>query len=88
MFADSNHYSGSMLRQHKFLTALIEKLDSKEKCEEVLKEIESIRQIITEPANIVIHMAANIDHLACKVGDLEKPWKNLLPAAKTSSKKK
>ncbi|KAJ9588208.1 hypothetical protein L9F63_018429, partial [Diploptera punctata] len=85
---DSNHYSSSMLRQHKFLTAVIEKLESKEKCEEVLKEIESVRQIITEPTNIVIHMAANLDHLASKVGDLVGPWKNVLHSDKTPCQKK
>lgn len=85
---DSNHYSSSMLRQHKFLTALIEKLDSKEKCEHVLNEIKSVHQIITDPASIVIHLAANVDQLANKIGDLVQPWRNVLPADKVAEKKK
>ncbi|PNF33802.1 Uncharacterized protein C05D11.1 [Cryptotermes secundus] len=85
---DSNHYSSSMLRQHKFLTALIEKLDSKEKCEHVLNEIKSVHQIITDPSSIVIHLAANVDQLANKVGDLVQPWRNVLPADKVAEKKK
>jgi hypothetical protein len=77
-----------MLRQHKFLTALIEKLDSKETCEEVLSEIEYVRQIITDPANIVIHLSANVDQLANKIGDLVQPWREVLPANKVVKKKK
>lgn len=77
-----------MLRQHKFLTALMEKLDSKEKCEHVLNEIKSVHQIITDPASIVIHLAANVDQLANKVGDLVQPWRNVLPSDKVAEKKK
>jgi hypothetical protein len=77
-----------MLRQHKFLTALIEKLDSKEKCREVLNEIEAVRLIITDPANIVIHLAADVDRLADKLGDLVQPWRKVLPADKVAVKKR
>jgi hypothetical protein len=77
-----------MLRQHKFLTALIEKLDSKVKCERVLNEITTVHQIITDPASIVIHLAANVDQLADKVGDLVQPWRNVLPADKVAEKNK
>ena len=77
-----------MLRQHKFLTALIEKLDTSTTCEQVLKEIEAVRQHITDPTNIVVHMAAHVDQLASRVGDLVQPWGNMLPADKTPFKKK
>jgi hypothetical protein len=77
-----------MLRQHKFLTALIEKLDSKEECEHVMNEINTVHRIITDPANIVIHLAANVDQLANKVCDLVQPWRNILPADKVAEKKK
>ncbi|XP_069695441.1 uncharacterized protein C05D11.1-like [Periplaneta americana] len=82
---DSNHYSSSMLRQHKFLSALMERL---EQGEQVLCEIEAVRQIITDPCNIVIHLAANVDQLVSKLGDPVEPWKKVLPVGKTAVKKK
>ncbi|GLH01355.1 Presequence protease, mitochondrial [Gryllus bimaculatus] len=85
---DSNHYASSMLRQHQFLTSLIEKLDSEETQREVLDEIDQIRRLITNPENLVIHLATNIDQLVSKIGDPVKPWLNLLPGDSTVIKKK
>ncbi|XP_067002472.2 uncharacterized protein C05D11.1 [Anabrus simplex] len=84
---ESNHYSSSMLRQHKFLTSLIEKLESKDSCQEVLDEIESIRNIITDPENMVIHMSTNVEKLVSECGDPVKPWSALLPSNKNPVKK-
>jgi hypothetical protein len=77
-----------MLRQHKFLAAVIESMDSRTRCQYVLDEIEVVLKIITDPASIVIHLAANVDQLADKVGDLVQPWRNVFPPDKVAKKKK
>lgn len=58
---ESNHYSVSVLRQHKFLTKLLEQLNSPEDAPRVIENLETIRKILTHPKNIVVHLAANCD---------------------------
>ncbi|XP_046995924.1 uncharacterized protein C05D11.1-like isoform X1 [Schistocerca americana] len=84
---ESNHYSAGMIRQHKFLTSLIEKLDSREKCSEVINEMEKARQLLTDPGNMVVHLSTNVDQLVTKYPDPVKPWEKLLPEDKTPAKK-
>lgn len=73
-----------MIRQQKFLTSLIKKLESEDGCNEVLKNIELVRQKITSPENMVVHLATNVDKLQMKFPDLLKPWEELLPTDKVS----
>lgn len=76
--ADSNHYNCNMLRQHKFLTALVEKLDSAEECAKVLSDLEEVRQVITDPRHMVVHLAANVDQLGNSCQDPAQLWKQML----------
>nr|CAD7597482.1 unnamed protein product [Timema genevievae] len=73
----SNHYSSSMLRQHKFLTSLLERLESPALSQKVLQELEEVRAVLTQPANIVVHLAADVDKLP---GDPADPWAQMLPS--------
>uniref|UniRef100_A0A8D8XF76 Uncharacterized protein C05D11.1 n=1 Tax=Cacopsylla melanoneura TaxID=428564 RepID=A0A8D8XF76_9HEMI len=60
---ESNHYSISLLRQHKFLTKVLEQLSSPEQTKEVISQLEQIRITLCHPKNVVVHMAANCDAL-------------------------
>ncbi|KAJ1519883.1 hypothetical protein ONE63_004123 [Megalurothrips usitatus] len=64
---ESNHYAASLLRQQKFLTTLIEKLGNPEDAKAVVADLEKVRQIITSPSNIVLHMASNLNDLPTSV---------------------
>ncbi|XP_046735682.1 uncharacterized protein C05D11.1-like [Diprion similis] len=85
---DSNHFSSSMLRQHKFLTEVIERLNNSATQDEVLKEIESVRKTLTTSENMVFHMAVNVDKLAGHVSNIYQPWEVLLPQGNNPSKSK
>ncbi|XP_063241639.1 uncharacterized protein C05D11.1-like [Bacillus rossius redtenbacheri] len=76
---ESNHYNASMLRQHKFLTGLMERLDDPETAQAVLAELEAVRQVVTEPSGMAVHLAADVDSLAAGRPDLPGPWRGLLP---------
>lgn len=87
-FSESNHYSSSVLRQHKFLTTLMERLNKPEECDKVIAELESVRQIVTDPSYMVVHLAANLDLLATKYANPAELWNQLLPRGKASIKNK
>lgn len=50
-----------MMRQQKFLTEFLENIKSDP--DKVLSTIEELRQVITQPSNIVLYLAANLHHL-------------------------
>lgn len=60
---ESNHYAASLLRQQKFLTTLIEKLGNPDDAKVVIADLEKVREIITAPKNLVLHLAANMEDL-------------------------
>lgn len=62
-FTESNHYAASLLRQQKFLTTIVEKLGTEEGSKAVISDLEKVRQIITSPNNVVLHLAANLENL-------------------------
>lgn len=72
---DTNQRCNGMLRQQKFLTNLLEKLES-EKSYEVVDSMVRIRSIISDPANLVLYFAGGLDQLKCPV----KVIKDFLPA--------
>ncbi|KAL1123834.1 hypothetical protein AAG570_001605 [Ranatra chinensis] len=76
---DSNHYATSVLRQYKFLTAMLESLEDEAKAPDVLSDLEALREVITRPQNMVVHMVANLDILSKLYPDPAKVWSNLLP---------
>ena len=55
------------MRQQKFLTSLIEKLGTEDGSKAVTSDLEKVRQIITSPNNVVLHLAANLEDLPIHV---------------------
>ncbi|XP_055703714.1 uncharacterized protein C05D11.1-like isoform X2 [Phlebotomus papatasi] len=70
----SNVQLSSMLRQHKFLTGLLERLDTPEGSVAVVEDLNRVRNIITRAENVAIHVAADWARLAEIVPDLNAPW--------------
>jgi len=60
----SNHYSSSLIRQQKFLERLIASPEG------VVETLTSLRDLMTSPDVLSLHMAADIDSLP----DLKTPW--------------
>ncbi|XP_033646112.1 uncharacterized protein C05D11.1-like [Asterias rubens] len=67
----SNFYVASMMRQHKFLSGMVTRLDKDP--EGVIKEVNELRDLLTSPSNLRIHMAADMKKLK-EVGDAQLPW--------------
>lgn len=74
---DSNVQFSSMLRQHKFLTIILEKLEKPETAQHVIDDLNKVRDIITDAKNVAIHVAANWKRLSCLPTDLATPWMRL-----------
>ncbi|RZF32151.1 hypothetical protein LSTR_LSTR004014 [Laodelphax striatellus] len=73
----SNHYAVSVLRQDAFLNSIVKRLATADGASAVKKEIESVLKTITNPDNVVIHVACDLDKLAAKVKDPISHWKQL-----------
>jgi len=65
----------NILRQQKFLTNMLERLNSEPT--KVTKELEDIRCKITKPGGITIHMATNVKKLSSLIDPIQ-PWVNFL----------
>ncbi|XP_023340158.1 uncharacterized protein C05D11.1 [Eurytemora carolleeae] len=78
----SNIYNASILQQQTFLKDVLKKLDSTP--EKVVERLENIRQSLTKPSNMMVHMAADLDNIRSQ-GNAEKPWSKLLPTGHTSN---
>ncbi|XP_054283976.1 uncharacterized protein C05D11.1-like [Macrosteles quadrilineatus] len=76
---ESNHHTASVLRQHKFLSQLLDRLNSPEECDRVVAEIDQVRKMVTHPSNMVVHLAANLDTLAARFPNPGSLWGQLLP---------
>uniref|UniRef100_A0A1B0CSX6 Putative zn2+-dependent endopeptidase insulinase superfamily protein n=1 Tax=Lutzomyia longipalpis TaxID=7200 RepID=A0A1B0CSX6_LUTLO len=72
---ESNVQLSSMLRQHKFLTGLLERMDTSEGRLQLW--MISIGYEITRAKNIAIHVAADWMRLAEIAPDLNDPWKEI-----------
>lgn len=59
---ESNVYSNGILVQSKFLTDIIQKLNS-ETSNEVLEVLETLRKILTEPKNVILYIAGSLDNI-------------------------
>ncbi|KAK2579672.1 hypothetical protein KPH14_011595 [Odynerus spinipes] len=84
---DSNYYASSLLRQQKFLTKMIERLNDESSEQEVKAEIESVRKILTSTRNMVLYMAANVDKLAAEVDNVYAPWNDFFSDMDITEKK-
>lgn len=88
---DSNVRCSSMLRQHKYLTALLEQLDAGVEsaepdldastvsagAEKIIEQLNGLRAIITRPQNMAVHVAADWKRMAALDVDLTGPWATL-----------
>ncbi|KXJ72958.1 hypothetical protein RP20_CCG016849 [Aedes albopictus] len=84
---DSNVRVSSLLKQQKFLSALIEQLDSEQGAEKVINKLNKVRDIITRPENLGLHIAADWEEMAKLQIDLEAPWSKLVASETTDLKK-
>ncbi|XP_044726839.1 uncharacterized protein C05D11.1-like [Chrysoperla carnea] len=75
---NSNWYSNSMLRQQTFLTSLLDQMNNGNG-DAVIADVEKVRDVLTNPKNMVLHLALNLDHISQKVSDPAAAWFNLLP---------
>nr|XP_018913326.1 PREDICTED: uncharacterized protein C05D11.1-like [Bemisia tabaci] len=80
----SNHYAFSVLQQHKFLTKLLERLSADP--EKVISEFNAVREVITTPCNMAIHLSANIGNLCELHPDAVSTLARLLPDTQTPVK--
>ncbi|XP_050697306.1 uncharacterized protein C05D11.1-like isoform X1 [Eriocheir sinensis] len=80
----TNQNQQSILKQEKFLNSLLERLDTEE--EVVLRDLEEVRQAITAPERITIHMATDLEKLSVST-DPFTAWMTFLDANKTSPTK-
>ncbi|XP_060831851.1 uncharacterized protein C05D11.1-like [Bombus pascuorum] len=85
---DSNPYISNMLRQQKFLNNVLERLNDETGQKEVISEIESVREVLTTPKNMVLYMATNVDKLTAQVPNVYSPWNTYFSTFSTSSKTK
>lgn len=77
-----------MLRQQKFLNNVLERLNDETGQKEVISEIESVREVLTTPKNMVLYMATNVDKLTAQVPNVYSPWNTYFSTFDTSSKTK
>ena len=71
-----------MLRQQKFLDALVKQLDDPAQSEQIVQQLEQLRQLVTDPSVMRVHLSAHVPTLA-KSTDPVKPWINdFLPKEK------
>ncbi|XP_043257873.1 uncharacterized protein C05D11.1-like [Colletes gigas] len=85
---DSNQFSSSMLRQHKFLTNVLDRLNDEKRQKEILSEIEFVRKVLTMPKNMALYMATNVDKLTVQVQNVYNPWNTHFSELATSDKNK
>jgi Zn-dependent M16 (insulinase) family peptidase len=69
----SNHGANNVVKQHRFLTNLLEKLKNEESAKEVLADFLAFRNALCKPENIRVHVAGNIYE---KLEAPLKPWAN------------
>ncbi|KAF3427311.1 hypothetical protein E2986_02562 [Frieseomelitta varia] len=85
---ESNQFVSSILRQQKFLNNILERLNDETGQKEIISEIESVREVLTTPKNMVLYMATNVDKLTAQVPNVYSPWNTYFSTFDTSSKTK
>lgn len=74
LFTDSNIIRNGVLQQNRFLTNVIASCD-KDGGVNVISNLHKVREIITEPSNVILYIAGNLDYLKNPARTLE----NFLP---------
>ncbi|XP_073987977.1 uncharacterized protein C05D11.1-like [Rhodnius prolixus] len=85
---ESNHYAVSALAQQKFLTEMLSSLNDAEKSQKILRDLEYLREILTSPENMTIHLAANLDMLNEVCQEAAEAWIGILPENVQGAKNK
>ncbi|KAJ8679467.1 hypothetical protein QAD02_015254 [Eretmocerus hayati] len=73
---ESNHFNSSLLRQQKFLTKMLDRINSENGRIDVETEIEAVRRILTAPSNMALYIAVNVDKLVQQNPELYEPWQD------------
>lgn len=81
-FLESNQRNSGMLKQHKFLTQLLEKLNKD--AESVISVLNKIRSTLTNPSNLALYFAGNLDILSTSAVEVIN---NFLPEELKDQKK-
>lgn len=66
----SNHAVYNVIKQHRFLSNLLEKLKTEDGAKEVIADFQKFRDALCKPENIRVHVAGNIGKLDDPLG----PW--------------
>ncbi|XP_058831479.1 uncharacterized protein C05D11.1-like [Topomyia yanbarensis] len=87
---DSNVRVSSLLKQQKFLNVLIKQLDNEVGGKTVIDNLNKVRDIVTRPENLGLHLAANWHEMNQLQVDLVGPWSKLavtegIPEAKLTT---
>ena len=78
-----------MLRQYKFLTDLMKKLDQPDTASAIVDQLNQLRHVITNPAHLRVHMSAHAPTLTEKVKDPTRVWREeFLPEGVTQQGEK
>lgn len=64
-----------MLYQQKFLTTILTKLNDPETAQNVVADLNQLRNIITSTKNLALHVAADWHKMSSLNIDLNTPWK-------------
>lgn len=73
--ADTNIRTCSMIQQHRFLTAVLEKLDTETGVQEVIADLNSLRAEITSSDRLSLYIAGDWEKIkSLDDGDLVAPW--------------
>lgn len=67
-----------MMKQYKFLSALLEKLEKPDEAQKIIEDLEKVRGIITRGDSVALHVATNWSKLSESGMDLLTPWKTLV----------
>lgn len=76
-----------MLHQQKYLTALLERLDIIDSAQAIIDDLCKLRQELTTPNTMSIHIAANWTKLSGLNIDLTTPWLNLTKEKSTKTRR-
>lgn len=74
--SNSNHWATNFMRQQKFLKQLLKNL--KGNPEGVKEDFTRIRDTLTRPSNILVHISLNKDKL--DISKLHEPWLKMVPS--------
>lgn len=67
-----------MLKQHKFLNSLLESIEKPDEAKLVLADLNALRDHITQPKNMAIHLTADWSKMEKLNIDLTGPWAKII----------